>query len=52
MKMFAKRLRGYRAIGYVRDEAPLGFQETEGEAGLDADDGSPGLEQEPCRQVR
>jgi len=24
MKMFEKRLRGYRAIGYARDEAPLG----------------------------
>jgi superfamily II DNA or RNA helicase len=52
MKMFAKRLRGYRAIGYARDAAPLGFQETEGEAGLDADDRSPDLEQELCRQVR
>jgi hypothetical protein len=25
LKMFEKRLRGYRAIGYARDEAPLGF---------------------------
>jgi superfamily II DNA or RNA helicase len=46
-KMFARRLRGYRAIGYSRDEAPLGFQETEGAAGLDADDRFPGLEEEP-----
>jgi hypothetical protein len=25
LKMFENRLRGYRAIGYARDEAPLGF---------------------------
>lgn len=25
--MFEKRLRGYRAIGYARDEAPLGYAE-------------------------
>ena len=25
--MFEKRLRGYRAIGYVRGEAPLGYAE-------------------------
>ncbi len=25
LKMFEKRLRGYRAIGYARDESPLGF---------------------------
>jgi len=25
MKMFEKRLRGYRAIGYARDEMPLGL---------------------------
>ncbi len=25
LKMFEKRLRTYRAIGYARDEAPLGF---------------------------
>jgi len=29
MKMFEKRLRGYRAIGYARDEAPLGLREVE-----------------------
>ena len=27
LRMFEKRLRGYRAIGYARDEAPLGFVE-------------------------
>jgi len=26
-RMFERRLRGYRAIGYARDEAPLGFGE-------------------------
>jgi hypothetical protein len=31
MKMFEKRLRGYRAIGYARDEAPPGLQEIENE---------------------
>jgi superfamily II DNA or RNA helicase len=25
LKMFERRLRGYRAIGYARDEAPLGY---------------------------
>jgi superfamily II DNA or RNA helicase len=25
LKMFENRLRGYRAIGYARDESPLGF---------------------------
>jgi hypothetical protein len=25
--MFEKRLRGYRAIGYARGEAPLGYAE-------------------------
>ncbi|MBI5526021.1 MAG: DEAD/DEAH box helicase family protein [Deltaproteobacteria bacterium] len=29
MKMFEKRLRGYRAIGYARDEAPLGIAPAE-----------------------
>jgi superfamily II DNA or RNA helicase len=27
LRMFERRLRGYRAIGYARDEAPLGFGE-------------------------
>jgi hypothetical protein len=27
--MFEKRLRAYRAIGYARGEAPLGFAERE-----------------------
>ena len=27
LRMFEKRLRGYRAIGYARVEAPLGLQE-------------------------
>jgi superfamily II DNA or RNA helicase len=26
-RMFEKRLKGYRAIGYARDEAPLGYEE-------------------------
>ncbi len=27
LRMFEKRLRSYRAIGYARGEAPLGFAE-------------------------
>jgi hypothetical protein len=27
LRMFERRLRGYRAIGYARGEAPLGFDE-------------------------
>jgi superfamily II DNA or RNA helicase len=29
LRMFERRLRGYRAIGYARDEAPLGFGDPE-----------------------
>jgi len=29
LKMFERRLRGYRAIGYARDETPLGFESIE-----------------------
>jgi superfamily II DNA or RNA helicase len=29
LRMFEKRLRGYRAIGYAKGEAPLGYGETE-----------------------
>ncbi len=39
MKMFARRLRGYLAIGYARDEAPLGFRGVEDEAEVDQEDG-------------
>ncbi len=38
MKMFEKRLRGYRAIGYARDEAPLGLREVEDEAVIEYDE--------------
>jgi superfamily II DNA or RNA helicase len=38
MKMFEKRLRGYRAIGYARDEAPLGLREIEDEAVVEYDE--------------
>ena len=27
LRMFERRLRGYRSIGYARGEAPLGFGE-------------------------
>jgi hypothetical protein len=36
MKMFEKRLCGYRAIGYARDEAPLGRREVEEAALVEA----------------
>jgi len=38
MKMFEKRLRGYRAIGYARDEAPLGLREVEDDAVVEYDE--------------
>ncbi len=31
LRMFERRLRGYRAIGYARGEAPLGFVEAKHE---------------------
>ena len=31
LRMFERRLRGYRAIGYARSEAPLGFGATTGD---------------------
>lgn len=30
LRMFERRLRGYRAIGYARGEAPLGYEEKDG----------------------
>jgi len=38
MKMFEKRLRGYRAIGYARDETPLDLQENEAEYVVEYDE--------------
>lgn len=38
MKMFEKRLRGYRAIGYARDQAPLGLREIEDDAVVEYDE--------------
>jgi len=37
-KMFEKRLRGYHAIGYARDEALLGYRETEDEVVIEYDE--------------
>jgi superfamily II DNA or RNA helicase len=37
-RMFAKRLRGYRALGYARGEAPLGFGEAPAELALEYDE--------------
>jgi superfamily II DNA or RNA helicase len=37
MKMFERRLRGYRAIGYARDEAPLGLREVDDDAVVEYD---------------
>ena len=38
VKMFERRLRGYRAIGYARDEVPLGLREIEGEVVVEYDE--------------
>jgi superfamily II DNA or RNA helicase len=39
LRMFEKRLRGYRAIGYARGEAPLGYAEPEDERVVEYDAG-------------
>ena len=38
LRMFEKRLRGYRSIGYARGEAPLGYAEPRGERLVEYDD--------------
>jgi superfamily II DNA or RNA helicase len=38
-RMFEKRLRGYRAIGYARGEAPLGYEESKNEPVVVWDEG-------------
>jgi superfamily II DNA or RNA helicase len=38
LRMFERRLRGYRAIGYARGEAPLGFGETGDERVVEYDE--------------
>ncbi|HLY95051.1 MAG TPA: hypothetical protein VKP14_09410 [Gaiellaceae bacterium] len=38
LRMFEKRLRGYRAIGYARGEAPLGYAEPKGDLVVENDD--------------
>lgn len=38
LRMFEKRLRTYRAIGYAREEAPLGFGEAPAEAVVEYDE--------------
>ena len=37
LRMFERRLRGYRAIGYARDEAPLGLAEARDEVRIEYD---------------
>lgn len=37
LRMFERRLRGYRAIGYARGEAPLGFAEPKDEVVVEYD---------------
>ena len=39
LRMFERRLRGYRAIGYARGEAPLGFTEARDEVRVEDDAG-------------
>jgi hypothetical protein len=38
LRMFEKRLRGYRSIGYARGEAPLGYAEPKEDLILECDD--------------
>ena len=38
LRMFEKRLRGYRAIGYARGEAPLGYGEPADETTVEYDE--------------
>ncbi len=38
LRMFEKRLRGYRAIGYARGEAPLGYAEPADETTIEYDE--------------
>lgn len=38
LRMFEKRLRGYRAIGYARGEAPLGYAEPSNEIAVEYDE--------------
>ena len=38
LRMFEKRLRGYRGIGYARGEAPLGYAEPADEATVEYDE--------------
>jgi hypothetical protein len=38
LRMFEKRLRGYRAIGYARGEAPLGYSEGGEEVTVECDE--------------
>jgi hypothetical protein len=39
LRMFERRLRGYRAIGYAREQTPLGFAEARDEVGVEGDAG-------------
>jgi hypothetical protein len=38
LRMFEKRLRGYRSIGYARGEAPLGYAERRDEIVVEYDE--------------
>lgn len=49
--MFEKRLRGYRAIGYAKGEAPLGYEEPKDEQLAKAPCGPIGMES-PDRATR
>ena len=46
LRMFEKRLRGYRAIGYARGEAPLGYAEPADDLIVDYDDAMRTLDHE------
>jgi len=40
LRMFEKRLRGYRSIGYARGQAPLGYEEPIDDYAIEYDDGA------------
>ena len=46
--MFERRLRGYRAIGYAKSEAPLGYEEVDEESPTHSDENRPDLLDDPA----
>jgi hypothetical protein len=50
--MFEKRLRGYRAIGYARGEAPLGYAEPGDEVVVEYDEKKPSQKLQDAKTAR